>query len=166
MTAFCRYLVLAVAGTVFVYGQAINGSISGLVTDKSGASISEAKITVTDVDRNTVFSTISNETGFYLVSQLPIGKYRLTAEKSGFRTYVMDAFPLAAEQRAAINIGLEVGSTTSEVTVAATPQLLDSVTATLSATVSNNQIVDLPLNNRNIYALTSLVPGVFQTKTT
>jgi Carboxypeptidase regulatory-like domain len=166
MTAFCRYLVLALAGTVFVYGQAINGSISGLVTDKSGASISEAKITVTDVDRNTVFSTISNETGFYLVSQLPIGKYRLTAEKSGFRTYVLDAFPLAAEQRAAINIGLEVGSTTSEVTVAATPQLLDSVTATLSATVSNNQIVDLPLNNRNIYALTSLVPGVFQTKTT
>ena len=99
MIALCRYLVLALAGSALVYGQAINGSISGLVTDKSGASITEAKITVTDVDRNTVFSTLSNDTGFYLVSQLPIGRYRITAEKSGFRTYVLDAFPLAAEQR-------------------------------------------------------------------
>jgi len=52
------------------------------------------------------------------------------------------------------------------VTVSAAPQLIDSLTATLSAVVSNQRIVDLPLNDRNIFALTSLVPGVFQTKTT
>src|SRR5262249_9061129 len=166
MTVTCRYLSLVCASAALLLGQAINGSISGLVTDKSGATIAEAKITVTDLDRSTAFSTVSNETGFYQVSQLPIGRYRITAEKSGFRTYVVDGFPLAAEQRAAVNISLEVGATSSEITVSAAPQLLESVTSTLNAAVSNNQIVNLPLNDRNIWSLTSLVPGVFTTKTT
>jgi hypothetical protein len=148
------------------FGQAFTGSISGIVTDATGAVIAAARITVTDMERNTAFTTRSNETGFYVVSQLPIGRYRIAAEKSGFRPYILEGFPLAAEQRASVNISLEVGMATAEVTVSAAPQMMDSVTATLSAVVSNDRIVDLPLNNRNIYSLTSLVPGVFQTKTT
>ena len=161
-----RFLFLVWATAVLAHSQAINGSISGLVTDNTGAVISEAKITVTDLDRNTVLTALSNDTGLYVVPQVPIGRYRITAEKAGFRTYVLDGFPLAAQQRASVSITLEVGATASEVTVSAAPQLLDNVTTTLSGNISNAQIVDLPLNNRNIYSLTSLVPGVFQTKTT
>ena len=166
MSTTTRYLYLLAATASLMFGQAINGSISGIVTDNSGATIVGAKITVTDLDRNTAFTTTTNDTGLYSVSQLQIGRYRILAEKTGFRQYVLDGFPLAAEQRASVNITLEIGAVTSEVTVSAAPQLVDSVTSTLNAVVSNNHIVDLPLNNRNIFSLTSVVPGVFQTKTT
>src|SRR5712692_586852 len=160
-----RLLLLGSVAAFTALGQAINGSFSGIVTDKSGSTIPEAKITVTDLDRNTTFTSVSNETGFYVVSPLPIGRYRIAAEKTGFRQYVLEGFPLSAEQKALVNIVLDVGAVTSEVTVSAAPQLIDSLTANLSAVVSNQRIVDLPLNDRNIFALTALVPGVFQTKT-
>ena len=166
MSTMTRYLYLLAATASLIFGQAINGSISGIVTDNSGATVVGTKITVTDLDRNTAFTTTTNEAGLYSVSQLQIGRYRIVAEKTGFRQYALDGFPLAAEQRASVNITLEIGSVTSEVTVSAAPQLVDSVTSTLNAVVSNNHIVDLPLNNRNIFSLTSVVPGVFQTKTT
>jgi hypothetical protein len=165
MSVYLR-LILLIAATVPAFGQAVNGSISGIVTDASGATIPDAKITVTDLDRNTAFSTASNETGFYLVSQLPIGRYRINALKSGFRPYVVEGFPLQADQRASVNVTMEVGVASAEVMISAAPQLFESTTSTLGAVVSNDRIVDLPLNNRNIYSLTSLLPGVFQTKTT
>src|SRR5437762_4339074 len=161
-----RTVLLFATTATLIYGQAVNGSLSGFVTDSTGSAVADTRITVTDLDRNTVFTATSNETGLYVVSQLPIGRYRIAAEKTGFRTHVVDGLALAAEQRATVNISLEVGSTSTEVTVAATTQLLENVTATLSASVSNEQIVNLPLNDRNIFGLTSLVPGVFQTKTT
>jgi hypothetical protein len=161
-----RIVVLVALTATLIFGQAVNGSLSGFITDSTGSAVADTRVTVTDVDRNTVFTATTNEAGLYVVSQLPIGKYRISAEKPGFRTHVVDGFPLAAEQRASLNISLEVGATNTEVTVAASAQLLESVTATLSGAVTNEQIVNLPLNNRNIYSLTSLVPGVFQTKTT
>ena len=148
------------------YGQAVDGSISGLVTDSRGAMIAGASITVADQERNTRFSAISNESGFYAVSQLPIGKYRISVSRPGFRTHVTEAFPLGAEQKGALSIVLEVAATTSEITVLAGVQMLDPLTAALSGNVTNHQIVNLPLNDRNIYSITSLIPGVFQSKTT
>ena len=101
-TSFRLWLLGSVAAFAAL-GQAINGSFSGIVTDKSGSTIPEAKITVTDLDRNTAFTSVSNETGFYVVSPLPIGRYRIAAEKSGFRQYVLEGFPLSAEQKASVN---------------------------------------------------------------
>ena len=148
------------------YGQAVDGSISGLVTDVRGAVIAGASITVTDQDRNTTFAVTSNDSGFYEVSQLPIGKYRISVSKPGFSTHVTEAFLLGAEQKGSVNITLGVGTTATEITVLAGVQMLDPLTSTLSGNVSNRQIEDLPLNDRNIYSITSLVPGVFQSKTT
>jgi hypothetical protein len=113
-TSFRLWLLGSVAAFAAL-GQAINGSFSGIVTDKSGSTIPEAKITVTDLDRNTTFTSVSNETGFYVVSPLPIGRYRIAAEKTGFRQYVIEGLPLSAEQKASVNIVLDVGAVTSEV---------------------------------------------------
>jgi hypothetical protein len=88
-----------------------------------------------------------------VISQLPPSRYRLTAEMHGFRTYVLDGLP-AAQQQATVNVVLEVGTVSQQTTVEATPQLVESSTATLSAVVSNERIVHLPLNERNIYSLT------------
>ena len=103
-------LCLCLATALLLHGQAFLGSISGIVTDGSGAVIAGAVVRVTDVDRNIVFSSVSNETGLYVVRQLTIGRYRLVVDKSGFRTYTVNDFPLAAEQRASIDVSLAVGT--------------------------------------------------------
>src|SRR5262245_6470446 len=160
-----RLLYLCWAAALLLHGQAFLGSISGIVTDATGAVIAGARVTVTDVERNTVFTAASNETGLYVVPRLPIGRYRIVVEKTGFRTHSIRDFSLAAEQRAAVDVSLAVGAEAVEVTVTAAAQLVESTTSTLSGTLPTKSITDLPLNNRNIFSLTSLLPGVFQTKT-
>src|SRR2546430_12725477 len=87
--------------------QSAAGSISGIVTDSSGAVLSAVAITVTDLGRNTAIRTASNSTGFYVAPSLPPGNYRVTASKPGFREYVLDNVPLLTQQKATANITLE-----------------------------------------------------------
>ena len=140
--------------------QTSKALISGIVTDGSGAVIANAKITVTDVQRNLDYRTESNDAGLYRVIELTPGVYRLTAEASGFRTYVLDSIPLSTQQNASLNITLEVGAVTERIEVTATGPLLEASSATLSSVVENKKIIDLPLNNRNVYSLLRLVPGI------
>ena len=153
-------LVLLSTG-LSLFGQAFTGSISGLVTDATGAVVSGAAITVTDVEKNANFRTTSNATGFYVVSQLPPSNYRVTSEMQGFRRFVVDHLPLTTQQRATLDIVMEVGSVNEQVQVTAEAQLLESATAALSGLVENKRILDLPLNGRNVFSLAALVPGVF-----
>jgi len=143
------------------YAQTVAGEISGLVTDTTGAIVPEAVIEVTDLDRNVTLRTVSNEAGFYVVRPLPPGRYEITATLAGFQRYVLGPFPIATQQKASVNIPLEVGEVTESVTVMASEQLLQTTAATLSAVVGNKRIMDLPLNGRNIYSLAALTPGVF-----
>lgn len=152
--------LLAGATLTPAWGQTSRALISGIVTDGSGAAVAEAKITVTDVQRNIDFRTETNSAGVYRIIELTPGTYRVTAEAPGFRTYVLEALPLATQQNATVNIVLEIGAVTERVQVTATGPLLEASNATLSAVVENKKIIDLPLNNRNIYSLMRLVPAV------
>jgi hypothetical protein len=159
-----RGLVLSVAAALLALpagAQTVAGSISGLITDPSGAAVAGASVAVTDLDRNVTFRSVSNDTGFYVVTPVPPGRYRIQVEKSGFRRFVLDPLPIATQQKAAVNVTLEVGAITESVTVNATAQLIDSTSSTLSGVVENRRIIDLPLNGRNVYALAALTPGVF-----
>jgi hypothetical protein len=98
------------------------------------------------------------------VGQLSPGNYRVAAEKAGFRRYVLDSLPLSTQQKAAVNISMELGTVTENVQVTAEAQLVESTSSTLGAVVENKRIVDLPLNGRNIYNLAALVPGVFMVR--
>jgi hypothetical protein len=133
---------------------------SGIVSDPSGAVLSDVSITVTDIGRNTMFRTASNDTGFYVVPSLPLGNYRLAAGKTGFHEYVLDGFPLSTQQKATVNVTLELGAVAQKLEVTAESQMLEPSSSTLSAVVENKRIEDLPLNGRNIFSLASLVPGV------
>ncbi|MBM3787566.1 MAG: hypothetical protein FJW30_24690 [Acidobacteria bacterium] len=152
--------VMALSASVAA-AQTVAGQISGLITDPSGAAITDASVVVTDLDRNTTFRTASNDSGFYLVSPLPPGRYKLRAEKTGFRVHLLEPIPIATQQKAGINISLQVGALSESVTVTGGAQLVDTTTATLSNVVENKRIVDLPLNGRNVYSLAWLTPGVF-----
>ena len=151
-------LLIAAAGAS---AQTSAGSISGLVTDSSGAIVPGVSIEVTDIDRNVGVETTTNEAGFYLATPLPSGRYRITAESEGFRGFVLEPFPVATQQKAGLDIELELGQVTESITVAGTAQLIESTNSTLSGVVENKQIMDLPLNGRNVYSLAVLTPGVF-----
>jgi len=144
-----------------VKAQTVAGSISGLVTDSSGAVIPGAAVEVTDIDRSVSFQTTSNEAGFYLVTPLPPGRYKITAQSEGFRRFVLEPFPIATQQKAGLDISLEVGQVSESVTVTGAAQLVETTNSTLSGVVENRRIVDLPLNGRNVYSLAALTPGVF-----
>jgi hypothetical protein len=161
---FLGLAIAFAAGALF--GQSFTGSISGLVTDPAGAVVVGAKVSVTDMDKNVTVSTLTNETGFYRVTQLQPGRYRIAVEHPGFRTRVQEGLPLSTQQHAALDIALEVGQVVEQVRVTAEAQVLETSTSSLSAIVENKRIQDLPLNGRNIMALTSLVPGVFQRRVT
>jgi hypothetical protein len=144
----------------FLFGQASTGSVSGLVTDPTGAAVPGVGITVTDIQRNVPFKTVTNAEGFYVVTPLPPGRYRVAAEKAGFRRYVLDDLPLSTQQKAAVNVTLELGAVTESVQVTGEAQLIETTTSTLGTITENKKIVDLPLNGRNIHSLVMLTPGV------
>ena len=159
-------LLAACFVTAGLFGQSFTGQISGLVTDPSGAVIAGAEITITDLERNTASKAVSNDTGLYLITQLQPGTYSVAAEHQGFRKWILDKIPLATQQRATVNVVMEVGSVADQVQVTGEAQLIEADTSTLSGFVENKRILDLPLNGRNIYQLAALVPGVFMVRQT
>ena len=144
-----------------IFAQTSAGSISGLVTDTSGAVVPGVALEVTDIDRNVSVETSTNEAGFYVVTPLPPGRYRIVAVSEGFRRYILEPFPIVTQQKAGLDIELELGEVTESITVAGTAQLIEATNSTLSGVVQNREITDLPLNGRNIYSLAVLTPGVF-----
>ena len=153
------FLILA-ATFLPVSAQTSKALVSGIVTDGTGSAVVGAKITITDVQRNQEYKAETNSSGVYRVIELTPSVYRVSAEAPGFRQYVMESLPLATQQNATVNIKLDVGAVSEKVTVTATGPLLEASSAALSAVVENRKIIELPLNNRNIYSLLTLVPGI------
>jgi carboxypeptidase family protein len=142
------------------FGQAFTGSISGIVTDSSGAAMTDVSIIVIEVNRNVEFRGTTNQQGFYSISPLQPGTYRVRAEKSGFRQFVLDTLPISAQQKANVDIVLQVGEVGESIEVTAKSQLMQTTTSELGTVTSNQQIVNLPLNGRNVQSLVLLTPGV------
>jgi len=157
-----RTLLTIIAAATFLpaTAQTSKALVSGIVTDPSGAAVAGAKITITDVQRNQEYKAETNASGVYRIIELTPSVYRVAAEAAGFRQYVLESLPLATQQNATVNIKLEVGAVSEKVQVTATGPLLEASSAALSAVVENRKIVELPLNNRNIYSLLTLVPGI------
>src|SRR2546429_8070537 len=104
----------------------------------------------------------TDENGIYNFNALPPNQYSLAVEKAGFKKRVLDNVSVIAEQANALNIQLEVGDVTQSITVSgdSTP-LIDTETASLSGTISNNQIQNMPSFGRDVFQLIQLAPGVF-----
>jgi len=139
-----------------------NGSLSGTVTDSTGAIIPGAKVTLIDKETNQVRTTTSTDTGLFQFSALAPDQYRLDVARQGFKSKEIAQVVLIPEQPNVLNVQLEVGAVAQTVTVngSAAP-LLDTGTATLSATISSQQIQHLPSFNRDVFQLAQLAPGSF-----
>jgi len=154
----CMVMVLAGAARAQV-----TGSISGTVTDSSGAGIPHASVTITDLETGQGRTLSTDDRGAYRVLALPVGRYEVKAEQSGFKTAVRTGISLVVAQEAAVDVTLQVGEATQQVAVSAEAPLVDVSTTAISGLVSERQVKDLPLNGRSFDNLITLNPGTANT---
>jgi hypothetical protein len=132
------------------------GRIAGTVTDPSGAVISGAKISVTNAGTGANRVTTTDKDGNYQVLDLPIGTYRITAEKTGFAKLVTGDQQLLIGQTLRTDLSMTVGSTSETVSVEANAAGVETVNATLGQSVTSRPLVNMPLNGRNVLDLALL----------
>jgi Carboxypeptidase regulatory-like domain/TonB dependent receptor-like, beta-barrel len=155
--AVLHVVILGLAG--LSWAQKDTGSIVGTVKDPTGAVVVGAKVTISDVDRGQTFSTTTGETGDYVASPLHVGRYTVTVEKEGFKKAVSETIDLEVQQRAAVNVKLEVGRQTEQVIVTGAAPLLQTETSELGQVVDGRRVANLPLNGRNFAQLALLSAG-------
>ena len=151
-------LVLALAATSVVFAQA-TGSISGTVTDASGAVVPNASVTITNKATGIARAVNANTDGLYSAPSLPPGEYEVKAEMQGFRTTVRAATVLAGSPTT-VDMALQLGATREVVTVEAASAQVNYENNTIAGVVERATIQDLPLNGRNALQLATLEPGV------
>ena len=155
--------VCALAACLATAGMAqdISGSIGGTVLDPSGAGVPNAKVTVTNTDRNVVVRSVTTDsTGTYSVPNIPVGTYSVKVEANGFKSETQDGIPLNVNDNLKINISLQLGASTETVEVKAEAAQVDLGSAASATTITGTQINDLQLSTRNYEQLVSLMPGV------
>ncbi|HEX3104907.1 MAG TPA: carboxypeptidase regulatory-like domain-containing protein, partial [Terriglobales bacterium] len=141
-------------------GQAYFGTVSGELTDATGAVVTGAKVVLVDQQKGFHFETTSDNSGRYLFRSIPPGAYVVTAQASGFGTTQSAGFKVDVNQNATANLILKPAATTQTVTVEAAAQAIQTEDAETGQVVNRRFINDLPLIDRNIESLTSLAPGV------
>ena len=136
------------------------GSLTGIVTDQSGAAVPGATVTATNQATNVAYTAVANEAGNYTVTSLPLGTYVVKSELSGFKTPTTKPIQVEAMQIVRIDFKLELGSLEETVEVTAETPLLQTETATVGEVISGTTLSSLPLNGRNTGQLSLLLPGV------
>src|SRR5438105_6143110 len=140
-------ILLLSAGVAWAQGTA---QLSGTVRDESGGVLPGVSVTVTQTNTGLVRNTVSDETGGYLLTNLPTGPYRLEVALQGFKTYVQTGIVLQVGGTPTVNAVLGVGSLEETVTVEAAAPLVDVRSAGISTVVDNEQILELPLQGRQV----------------
>jgi hypothetical protein len=136
-------------------------SLRGTVTDQSGAAVAGAKVTLVDKSTSRSIVSTSDANGIYQFNALPVAPYRLSAEAAGFKPTVLENVHIISDQPNGLDVQLEIGATTDTVTVSGITEALDTETATVSGTISENQVQHMPSFGRDVFQLTQLAPGVF-----
>ena len=145
---------------VFAYAQSPTGTISGLVTDKTGAAIQNATITITLTKMNEQRSTTSDLGGRYLVPFVAPGIYSVTVSALGFQTEQRNDILVQLTETRAVDFAMNVGGATQSVTVNANAESLDVDTSSLGQTIQSEAMLELPDNGRNPFDFALLAPGV------
>ena len=136
------------------------GTILGVVKDASGAVVPEATVTITNIETGLSRTVPSGADGAFRAPALPVGRYDLRIEKTGFRTEVQRGMILEVEQELVVNASLQVGTATQEVVVTGEAPLVNTTNSALGSMVNEQKMSDLPLNGRNYVDLTLIQPGV------
>ncbi|MGB6828858.1 MAG: carboxypeptidase-like regulatory domain-containing protein, partial [Terracidiphilus sp.] len=151
--------------SVVCFAQLDRGSVSGTVTDPSGAAVSGAKVTVTNTDTGTQSSTVATDAGVYTIPDLPAGKYSVTVSAAGFEGLIRNGITVSVGETATVTLQLAVGQATSTITVTADAPLLQTDSAQINSEVTTRDLNELPININGIGAIrdpmgfAALLPG-------
>ena len=129
--------------------QKSTGTISGVVSDPTGAVVAQATVVITNVDTGLIRTVTSNEMGEYVAPDLPNGKYQITVKQAAFKEAVINNVEVHVASTALVNVQLQMGNTSEQVTVEANVIQVQVDSAQLGEVVLAGQVQDLPLNGRN-----------------
>jgi hypothetical protein len=138
----------------------VSASVSGIITDSSGAPVPLAIVTIQNIETGALRSATTNDLGRYLVLSLPVGQYELRVAKAGFQDSLLTGVSLVIGQEARVDVQLQVGAVKSEVLVTSDVPVVNTTTRDISGLVSEQQVRDLPLNGRSYDLLLPLNPGI------
>ncbi len=139
--------------------SAQEGTIVGTVSDPSGAVVPNAKVVITNTDKNQSFDVMSNESGQFVAPDLGIGHYKLKAEVSGFKSFEQNDINLQVGDRLRVDVKLEVGNTKDSVTVEAEAIAVKSESGEVSDVITGKEMTQIATNGRSLYALATLTAG-------
>ena len=158
-------LIFAAFGATGAWAQLATASMSGTITDPSGAVIPHATITLTQTETNFTRTVTTKDDGTFHEEFLPIGPYKVSVVAKGFKSLDRTGIVLEVMQAATLDLSLELGGGNETVNVTADVPLVNISSSELGSSVSNQQIDNLPLINRNVDRLLQLVPGVQSVQT-
>ncbi len=138
----------------------VTGSILGMVTDPSAAVIQGVHVTATNVDTNQITETITDAAGQYRILSLPVGRYKVQAEFSGFQTFVATGVVLTVDEQRRVDIVLQVGTAQQQVSVSTDAVQVETTNTQLGDVIDQKKITELPLNGRSFIDLLGLQAGV------
>lgn len=169
MTKSFSRSILSLAFSILLLTQAAlaqtsTGRISGLVTDPTNASVGGATVTATNIDTAATRSAQTDNGGFYTLTELPVGHYKVEVTKTGFKSQSQTGLNLVADGRLTSNFALQIGNVNQSVEVVATAQEeINTVSGELSRVIDSRQVENLTMNGRNYVQLMTLVPGAIVT---
>src|SRR5208282_1587043 len=152
-------LALLVSVSLSLYGQSTYGSITGSVTDASGAIVTDAKVTLTNQGTAEKRTQSTGADGLFTFVNLFPGQYRIDVEKPGFKHFVRGAVTVEVQQTSTIAAALQVGEVSQVVEVTAETPLLQAETSSLGQVVEGRKAEELPLNGRNIFNMITVSPA-------
>jgi hypothetical protein len=155
-------IVVLVLGSSVALSQLTTGTIVGTVTDQSGGAVPGVTITIKNLGTGAARSTETGVTGRYEALNLAVGSYEVSASMPGFQTSIQSGIELTVGRAAVVNVTLQVGEVTQSVTITGEVATVETTTATVSSLISEEQVLDLPLNNRDLTQLAYLQPGVIK----
>lgn len=161
VTAFGLVVVMLLCTSVpQLRAQFGTATLSGTVTDPTGASVPSAQITLEGVLEKTVRQTTTDTAGMYVIPAITPGTYRLVVKASGFVEQTLTNIVLTSGQGSTLNVALTLASTATQVSVQAATPLLETTTAAVGTEVNSQQFADLPMLGRNFTTLIDMLPGV------
>ena len=152
--------VLSILAARPAAAQVSGATLSGEVTDESGAAIAGCTISIKNIATGDIREVSTNSDGFYTAPNLLPGNYEVTASATGFSTLVQKNVTLTVGAEQPLNLTLHVGNLSQQVVVSAAPSAVQTTTSEVSATVDSTTVREMPLNGRDWASLAALEPGV------
>jgi hypothetical protein len=164
LARFAVILLLVFGLSTSLRAQTSIGQITGSVTDSTGAIIPGAAVTITNLGRGSVRTTATDNNGYFVVTNLPIGDYSVGVKKEGYGPQLRTGLSVIADAHLTANFQLQVGQVTEEVTVTAiTGETLNVTSGELAHVIDTKEVEELPLNGRNYTQVLTLIPGAVVT---